>query len=80
MLDWSVGALVAALEKRGMLDNSIIIFTTDNGGSAGGHDRSAASNWPLRGIKDTVFFPSLYNIYVFYGLLKTKTYKKNVSD
>lgn len=31
-LDTQVGRLVAALEKRGMRENTIIFFTTDNGG------------------------------------------------
>ncbi|BES94699.1 arylsulfatase b [Nesidiocoris tenuis] len=52
-LDWSVGEVVAALEKRGMLENSIIVFSTDNGGPAEGFNLNAASNWPLRGVKNT---------------------------
>ena len=46
-LDESVGRVVAALQTAGMLENSIIVFTTDNGGSVG----HAASNAPLRGTK-----------------------------
>lgn len=50
-LDESVGKLVQALQKRDMLRNSIIVFTTDNGGPAAGFDGNFASNWPLRGVK-----------------------------
>ena len=38
-----------------MLKDSIIVFTTDNGGPAGGYNRNVASNWPLRGVKDTLW-------------------------
>ena len=47
-LDDSVGAVVQALQARGMYENTIIVFTTDNGGPANGYDSNAASNFPLR--------------------------------
>ena len=34
-----------------MLKNTIVLFTTDNGGPAAGFDQNAASNYPLRGVK-----------------------------
>ena len=30
-IDWSMGEIVAALERHGILDRTIVIFTTDNG-------------------------------------------------
>lgn len=54
-LDDSVGKVVSALNKRGLLENSIIVFTTDNGGPAAGFNLNAASNWPLRGVKNTLW-------------------------
>ena len=47
-LDDSVGNVTQALYQRGLLNNTVIIFSTDNGGPADGYDRNDASNWPLR--------------------------------
>ena len=49
-LDESVGHVMNALDNKEMLKNSIILFTTDNGGPAAGFNLNAASNWPLRGV------------------------------
>ncbi|XP_032663859.1 arylsulfatase B isoform X1 [Odontomachus brunneus] len=54
-LDKSVGQVVEALRKKGILRDSIIIFSTDNGGPAAGFNLNAASNWPLRGVKNTLW-------------------------
>ncbi|CAH1251943.1 ARSJ [Branchiostoma lanceolatum] len=54
-LDDAVGNVTKALSARGMLENSVIIFTTDNGGPAAGFDMNYASNWPLRGVKNTLW-------------------------
>lgn len=50
-MDDSIGLVVNALRQQKMLENSIIIFSTDNGGPAEGFNLNAASNWPLRGVK-----------------------------
>ena len=52
-LDESLKQLTETLAQKGMIDNTIIVFTTDNGGAAGGYDDSAGSNYPLRGGKNT---------------------------
>ncbi|XP_048511627.1 arylsulfatase J isoform X2 [Athalia rosae] len=54
-LDDSVGVVVDTLRKRGMLQNSVIVFSSDNGGPAAGFNLNAASNWPLRGVKNTLW-------------------------
>ena len=45
-LDTAVGRLVEALNDKDMLNNTIIVFSTDNGGPKDAH-----SNWPFRGVK-----------------------------
>ena len=49
-LDWSTGEIVEALKQNGVLDNTLIIFTSDNGPwlSYGNHGGSAGN---LRGGK-----------------------------
>ena len=37
-LDESVGSITKALKEAGMFDNSVIVFTTDNGGAPAGFD------------------------------------------
>lgn len=54
-LDNSVGEVVDALKNNSMLENSIIIFSSDNGGPAAGFNLNAASNYPLRGVKNTLW-------------------------
>ena len=44
-MDAAIGKIIATLEKKQQLDNTIIIFFSDNGGSGG------ADNRPLRGRK-----------------------------
>jgi len=38
-----------------MYNNSVIIFSTDNGGPAAGLDGNSACNYPLRGMKTTLW-------------------------
>lgn len=47
-LDDAVGSIVQTLNDKNMYSNSIIVFTTDNGGPANGFGGNAASNFPLR--------------------------------
>lgn len=49
-MDDAVGVVLAALEMNGVADNTIVVFTSDNGGVASG-DHYATSNLPLRGGK-----------------------------
>ena len=53
-LDWSVGQIIEALERNGVGDNTLVLFTSDNGPwlNFGDHAGSAA---PLREGKGTMF-------------------------
>jgi len=53
VLDDTIGNLTSALIQTGMYNNSIIVFTTDNGGPVDGFSSNYASNFPLRGCKYT---------------------------
>lgn len=54
-LDKTVGKIFNALNKKKMLDDTIFIFSTDNGAEAGGFRGGIGSNWPLRGTKGTLW-------------------------
>lgn len=55
-LDESVGRVVSALQSRYMLDNTIIVFTSDNGAPSKDYSSSMpfypnwGSNFPLKGV------------------------------
>ena len=49
-MDAAVGIVLDALDSLGIADNTIVVFTSDNGGVASG-DNYATSNLPLRGGK-----------------------------
>ena len=49
-MDDAVGIAIAALLRNGLMDNTIVVFTSDNGGVSAG-DGKATSNLPLRGGK-----------------------------
>lgn len=50
-LDQSIGRLTEALQQSNMLENTIIVFSSDNGGLPYGFHANSGFNWPLRGTK-----------------------------
>jgi arylsulfatase A-like enzyme len=50
-LDEQVGRIVAAVERRGLMRNTLFLFSSDNGG----HTQLGATNGPLRGQKGTLY-------------------------
>jgi len=50
-IDWGVGQILDALEHHGIDDNTLVLFTSDNGPSGG----AAGSAEPLRGRKGSTF-------------------------
>lgn len=77
-LDDSVGAVVKTLKDKGIYDNTVILFTTDNGGPANGFDANAANNFPLRGVKATLWEGGVRGVgFISSPLLKNKGYVSN---
>ncbi|XP_077564469.1 arylsulfatase B-like [Haemaphysalis longicornis] len=54
-LDQTVGELLEALEKAGMLKDTILVFASDNGGDPYTATANQGYNWPLRGTKATLW-------------------------
>ncbi|MBE2180639.1 MAG: sulfatase-like hydrolase/transferase [Chthoniobacterales bacterium] len=54
-LDDNVGRLCAWLEEKGLRENTLIVLTSDNGGSDGGPGRMTQHNGGLKGRKGTYY-------------------------
>lgn len=65
LVDASVGLVVESLRVRNMLENSVILFFSDNGGPTITEMRNTASNHPFRGVSNIliIFFPQTIKIY-----------------
>ncbi|KAL6739775.1 hypothetical protein Aduo_013189 [Ancylostoma duodenale] len=50
-MDFAIGRVVDFLKSTGHYEDTVIVFTSDNGGTA----QFGASNWPLRGEKDSLW-------------------------
>ncbi|CAK9822218.1 Arylsulfatase B [Anthophora retusa] len=77
-MDESVGRVVQALKKKNMLQNSIIVFMSDNGAQTEGILENYGSNYPLRGLKFTLFEGGIRGVACAYSPLIKKT--STISD
>ncbi|CAN7942051.1 unnamed protein product, partial [Ixodes hexagonus] len=73
-LDESVGVVFESLNRRGMLSDTVIVFSSDNGGDIESANANFASAWPLKGQKYTaweggVHAPAIIWSPLFSGLL-----------
>lgn len=57
--------MMDALRSRGMLENSIVLFMSDNGAPTEGLLSNQGSNYPLRGVNSSC---TLYSNYLFRSL------------
>jgi arylsulfatase A-like enzyme len=55
MLDDAVGEVTGALARHGLTESTLILFLSDNGGPTNGNEDTWASNYPLRGGKNTLW-------------------------
>ena len=57
-IDWSTGEILDALRRQGIGENTLLIFTSDNGPWVAGHNKKkikGGSAGPLRGAKNTTW-------------------------
>lgn len=50
VLDEQIGRFVDALDRKGILENSVIVFYSDNGAPTVGLHANAGSNYPFKGV------------------------------
>ncbi|XP_069679245.1 arylsulfatase B-like [Periplaneta americana] len=77
-LDESVGKVMWALQQKGILNNTIVAFVSDNGAATNGIHSNKGSNWPLRGEKGTPWEGSSRTVALLWSTTLQK--KKRISS
>ncbi|XP_023312068.1 arylsulfatase B-like [Anoplophora glabripennis] len=72
IMDDTVGQIVNKLAEKDMLQNSIILFFSDNGPMTTGSVPNHGSSWPFRGLKFTLFEGGVRGSAVLYSPLLEK--------
>jgi len=55
IMDESIGNITAALKERRLYEETLLVFSADNGGPTNGNEGSWSSNYPMRGGKNTLW-------------------------
>ena len=55
ILDEAIANVTGAIQAAGLEESTLVLLTLDNGGPADGYDGNAASNYPLRGGKNSIW-------------------------
>lgn len=66
-VDEGLTNVTTALQDRGMMNNTLVVFTTDNGGPINTGDGVGARNWPLRGGKHSIWEGGTRGTAIIYG-------------
>ena len=66
-LDEAVSNITATLNETGLLENTLIVFTTDNGAPNPHFDGATMSNYPLRAGKGTLWEGGIHGAAFVYG-------------